>query len=234
MITIVVAGMLVLPMVYMRLTDDQGLNRVQSITKPLDELRAGNPQLIIENLWALPGAPAFTGDPTWRYNVADRPLFWVPIGLFVYIGFVIAVWRSRKEPISVMVVVLSIFGLIPSILTVLAPSYLRSIIVMPSVMIFIALTLDFVVKQFRISQKQGQRIGWVVGIGIIGITGIRDYQAYFHEWKNADEVHTIYRDDLQQLANYVREHDEDIIFVSTSNVELDRFIYKFSNAPDFC
>ncbi|PJF20348.1 MAG: hypothetical protein CUN56_16625, partial [Phototrophicales bacterium] len=121
-------------MIYIRITDPQGDNRVNSITTPLQEAQAGNHQMLIDNAFKLAGMPAFVGDPTWRYNFAGRPLFLLPIGLLVYVGFALCAVQIRRKPINIMLLGLTVFGVIPSLLTVLAPSFLRSITMLPSIM----------------------------------------------------------------------------------------------------
>lgn len=240
----IIGAIITLPMVYIRITDPQGDNRVNSITTPLQEAQAGNPQLLIDNAFKLAGMPAFVGDPTWRYNVSGRPLFALPIGLLVYAGVLIALAQIRRKPLNIMLLGLAIIGLLPSLVTVLAPSFLRSIIMMPSVMLFIGITIDQVRQLF----PKTQWVSWSLVLAVISITAISDYQAYFVDWAKSqnpilnyhDEmeqgatVFEIYRDDLQQLAHYLQNQDESLVFVSTPDSELDPLIYKFSGAasPD--
>lgn len=222
--------LLTLPMVNYRLNDPQGQNRVSTINMPWTELKKGNPDPVLENARLLLGMPVFSGDPEWRYNLAGRPLFGTPVGLLVYLGFGIMLWRSRRNPLNVMLLGLAIFGLIPSLLTIAAPSFLRSIITLPSLMIFVALAIDQLAHLG--SSKRFSQLAWWVGILVIFITGATDWSAYFDEWKNSRQVYAIYRDDLQQLANTLHDEDESLVLVSTDEPAiLDPSIYAFSNAP---
>jgi len=233
----IIGAVLTMPMIYIRLTDPQGSNRAESIATPLQEAQEGKPQQLVDNAFKLAGMPAFVGDPTWRYNVPGRPLFLLPIGLLAYIGLALAVLRIKHDPINLVLISILITGLIPSLVTVLAPSFLRSIVTLPSIMILIGIAV------WQLSRLLPQRwLTWLmVGI-IITVTGIVDYHAYFVTWINettinlpyhdnreqGETVYEIYRDDLQQLANYIRNIDESIVFVSTPNQELDPLVYKFS------
>lgn len=238
----VLAILVMSPMIYIRVTDPDGANRVNSITTPLQQAQAGNPQMLIDNAIKLAGIPAFVGDPTWRYNVSGRALFLLPIGLLVYLGIGFAVLRIRRNPLNLMIIGLAIFGIIPSLLTVLAPSFLRSIVMLPSIMLLIGIA---VWELTGIMPKSKQWIGWIIALVIIVATGIADFNAYFIQWAQSrnpiltyhDEmeqgatVYEIYRDDLEQLARYLSESDHRVVFVSTPNSELDPLIYKFSGAP---
>lgn len=213
----IIGGLLALPMVYIRLTSPEGTNRVSTISRPLTDFLAGKPQELIDNGLKLAGMAVFTGDPEWRYNVAHRPLFVLPIALLVYIGFGVALWRLRKQPLLSLFLIFATVGLIPSLLTVSAPSYLRSILAMPAVMLFVALAIDL------IPQK---RLVWGVGALVVAITGIVDTQAYFDTWLQNDEVHSIYRDDLAVAADYVPGEGHQVL-MTTPNTELDPLLFAY-------
>lgn len=223
-----IGAVLTIPMIQARLTDDQGLNRVSTITRPWNEFKEGRPDELIDNATKLLGMAAFTGDPEWRYNVADRPLFLLPIGLLVYVGLGLIAWEARRKPFNVLWIGLAIIGLIPSLLTVSAPSSLRAIIILPSIMLSIAIAGDRIGSLFKPYRRQA---GWAIGLAIVTITVAADWPAYFETWSNHPEVHKIYRDDLEQLARYLRKHDEPLALVSTANSELDPGMYSFSNPP---
>jgi 4-amino-4-deoxy-L-arabinose transferase-like glycosyltransferase len=208
--------LLALPMVYIRLNDPQGTNRVSTISRPLNDFLAGKSDELMGNFWGLVGMPFFTGDPEWRYNVSDRPLFVTPVGLLVYLGFGVALFRVRKSPVYIMFLVFATVGLLPSLLTVSAPSFLRSIIALPAVMLFVALAVDLL---------PDKRLVWAAGAGVIALTGATDWTAYFDTWIRNDEVQTIYRDDLEQLAKYPTANTR--MIASTSNPELDPLLFQY-------
>lgn len=233
-----IATMVILPMVYIRMNDPEGMNRADSITDPLQEAQLGNFQPVMSNALKLAGMPTFVGDPSWRYNVSGRPLFLLPIGLLVYIGFALAFLKSRKYPLNIMLIGITLIGLVPSLLTVLAPSFLRSIVTLPSMMLFIGIAVWQV-------ENWNRRLGWGLAIVIIAITAIVDFHAYFVDWVKSQNpiltyheeqeqgagVYEIYLDDLEQLADYLSSIDESVVFVSTANLDLDPLVYKFSDAP---
>jgi len=226
-LVLVLGAGLALPMLHLRLADPQGRNRVSTINAPWEQFKAGDPALLLENARLLGGMPAFSGDPEWRYNVAGRPLFWLPIGLLVYSGLGVLLWRSRRQPILLMLLGLTLFGLIPSLLTTSAPSYLRSISAAPGVLLGIAVSIDALGHGGRYS-----RVVWGVGVLVVAITAGRDFYAYWGEWVKHPEVRTIYRDDLKQLARTLQEQGEDLVLVSTDEpIILDPAIYGFSNRP---
>jgi 4-amino-4-deoxy-L-arabinose transferase-like glycosyltransferase len=217
-------GMVIaVPMVWIRLSDPQGVNRVSTINRPLTSALNGDSTELVDNFWNLAGMPYFTGDPEWRYNVAERPLFTTPVGLLFYAGFGVALWRVRRQPIVILFLAFATVGLIPSLLTVAAPSFLRSILALPAVMLFVALALDVI---------RDKRIVTGLGVVVIVITAVTDWQAYFDTWLQNDEVHAIYRDDLEAVASFAREEDSPRLLVSTTDTELDPLLFEYLQPPD--
>lgn len=219
---IILTVVMALPMIAIRLNDPEGQNRVSTISRPLNDFLAGKPAELIDNAVKLAGMVFFTGDPEWRYNIAGRPLFVTPVGLLVYVGLAAALWRTRKQPIFALVLGTAFVGLVPSLFTVSAPSFLRSIVTLPSIMLFIALAIDL------LPDKR-----WVWGIGCIAaaLTALTDWPAYFDQWPRNDEVQAIYRDDLEQLARYLQTEPNGLALVSTSNTDLDPTLFGYYPPP---
>lgn len=240
MLAAVLALALALPMAYSVL-HEQSLRRAEGIAQPLRLALDGNPEHLLDNAKKLIGMPAFVGDPLWRYNVAGRPLFLLPVGLLVYVGLALALVRVRESPLNAFLIGLLLFGMIPSLLTIRAPSFLRSIAIMPSLMLFIGIA----VWECAALCKRWPRLGWILGLVTVGVTGLADYQAYFLEWTTSSRTempyhhfgeqerlpYRIYRNDLRKLAQYLRGSDEKTAYVSVPNPELDPLIYKYASGP---
>lgn len=218
LVTLVMA----LPMIAIRMNDPEGQNRVSTITRPLNDFLAGNPSELIDNAVKLVGMPFFTGDPEWRYNMAGRPLFVTPVGLLVYLGLAIALWRVRKQPILALLLGTALVGLVPSLFTVSAPSFLRSIVTLPSIMVFIALAVDLL---------RDKRWVWRTSVVVVVLTAIADWPAYFDQWPRNAEVQAIYRDDLEQLARHLWTQPDTLALVSTSNIDLDPTLFGYYQPP---
>jgi len=236
----ILAFVTALPMAYIVL-HQQSLRRAEGIAQPMRLALDGNPEQLLENAKKLIGMPAFVGDPLWRYNVAGRPLFTLPIGLLVYFGLAAALVRARQSPLNAFLIGLLLIGLVPSLLTIRAPSFLRSIAILPSVMLF----LGIAVSQFCVLFKRRPYLGWSLGLLSVAVTGIADYQAYFVEWTTSSRTelpfhyfgeqerlpYRIYRNDLRKLAHFLRGSKEEIVFVSVPDQELDPIVYKYANGP---
>jgi 4-amino-4-deoxy-L-arabinose transferase-like glycosyltransferase len=224
----VLATIIMLPMIAIRLSP-QGTTRLGLVTRPLDDFRKGLPNELITNGVRLVGMPAFFGDPEWRYNVAERPLFLAPIGILVYVGIIGVVFTIRKNPLYAFLLALLLFGLTPSLVTVSAPSWLRVILTMPSIMLCLALGIDWLGRLFR--GKYQTAVIWGIGIGCVMITAIADWRAYFIEWANHPQVMRIYRDDLEQLGRFLADSDADLALVAVPNADLDALTYYLGRIP---
>ncbi|MFP4323480.1 MAG: ArnT family glycosyltransferase, partial [Anaerolineales bacterium] len=224
---LLLGGALTLPMLDIRLNDPQGANRASTINQPWEDFQDGDPSFMLDNAHRLAGMFAFTGDPEWRYNIPDRPLFWAPIGMLAYAGLLILLIRAWRRPFLILFMGLMVVGLVPSLLTLSAPSYLRSIITLPSVMLAIGIAVDALGRIPGLG-----RAAWVLGALAIGITGARDADAYFNQWASADPVFAVYRDDLEQLAERSQTLEDELIYASTGYPQtLDPGIYAFAS-PD--
>lgn len=232
------AFVLALPMAY-TVFHQQSLRRAAGIAQPLRLAVDGNPELLYDNAKKLIGMPAFVGDPLWRYNVAGRPLFLLPIGFLVYIGLALALYRARQSPLSVFLIGLLLFGLFPSLLTIRAPSFLRSVAILPSVMLFIGIAISYCSTLFK-----GQPyLAWSLGLVTVAVTCVADYRAYFVEWTTSSRTelpyhyfgeqerlpYRIYRNDLRKLAQHLRGSADEFVFVSVPNQELDPLVYKYAS-----
>ena len=232
-----IAAAIALPLVYSRLSHPGGLRRAVDIILPLQAAEDGDFSLVLTNALRLAGAPALVGDPTWRYNVAGRPLFLLPIGLLAYLGLAFALMRARRAPLNIFLIGLALLGLVPSLITLQAPSFIRILVIMPCLMLFIGLAVSGLGSFFS-----KPIVGWALALVVVAATAIADYHAYFVEWASSqkrtlpyhnyseqgDIVHEIYRDDMQQLADYLQDSDAAVAAVSTPNKELDPFLYAYA------
>jgi 4-amino-4-deoxy-L-arabinose transferase-like glycosyltransferase len=220
--------LLALPMLNLYRDGTISQARVSTISRPWDKFKAGDPSELLDNARLIAGIPFFTGDPEWRYNIPGRPYFATPIGLLVYVGLIIVLWQSRRKPINLMLLAMIFAGLIPSLLTTSAPSFLRAVIIYPAMMMFVAIAIDSLARLRR--SPALSRLVWATGILMIVITAAVDWPAYFGQWAHDNTVRTIYREDLRILGEYLDKLDEPRVYVSTNAPDdfLDPLLYNYS------
>jgi hypothetical protein len=216
MLVSIIAGIVASPIIVARLTDREGFNRASTITRPLTDALDGQPAELLTNAAKLAGMFFFTGDPEPRYNLPNRAAFPVA-GLLVYVGLVLMLIHLRRQPIFAYWLGVGMVGLIPSLLTVAAPSFLRSVAVLPVAAACIGLSVGLLKPHLR----------WRMTIILVGLVGFFDLRVLFFQWPNLPEVQAIYRDDFQQLATHIEQNSVARALVSTPDVELDALMLPF-------
>jgi 4-amino-4-deoxy-L-arabinose transferase-like glycosyltransferase len=127
--------------------------RVAEVSEPLNRLLEGDPSLVAENLVANLGMFTGSGDPWPQQNVPGRAVFTDMLSvLLFYAGVVISLWRCRQRRFYLLLIWLAA-ALVPSIVSSVAPSSIRTI--MATVVVF-ALPAVAVVELHRL---YGRRCG---------------------------------------------------------------------------
>lgn len=190
----------------------------------------------------------FSGDQNFRHNFAGSPqLFWL-VGVFFIIGLLKSFdkcfkkWKDHGHPATLQVMLLSWFFimLLPSALTVEGiPHALRSIGVLPAVMIFAAEgtwwffeTLVHWYRQKDIhplesphkKEQEGRLIaGIALVILLIGI-GFAEYDKYFNQWAKRPEVRSAFSADFVEIGRQINLMPKEIpkyVLVNTGGVLVD-------------
>jgi len=109
--------------------------RIGEVDAPLRALLAGDPRLVLSNAAKIAAGFALRGDPLWRQGIAGRPIFDPVLGALFYAGVALCLWRWREPRYAFLLLWLAA-SVIPSLVTVDAPSTIRMITLVPVVMIF--------------------------------------------------------------------------------------------------
>jgi hypothetical protein len=217
--------LIALPMISTLLSNAQVRQALNSIADPVQQMQAGNLGRVLFNMRVLAEVPFYIGDPSWRYNVADRPIFGTIFGLFVYGGIVVVLWQLRRKPINALLLGLLIFGGLPSLITRDAPSFTRAVLMFPALILLVAIAIDAIGRLDR--GKGYRRFGWTLGILAIAVTASVDWPAYYVFWARTDEVRAIYRDDVRLLGKFLSNQHESTVYVISDNPD-DAAIYRYS------
>jgi hypothetical protein len=200
------------------------------------------------------------GDPQWRYNIANQPVF----GKALAILFVIGVWGAlligvgslpplpdwtqqastspgltkRRRSYAALVVLFLLIGIIPGAVTDSPPAFLRVSSALPATFIALALGCELVIwfartlsMHFHAALRYALAILIAALLAFTAFTTIRDY---FFIWPNNAEVQRVYRSDLAAIAAYLHTHDAPggISISTTEPHHLDRFIYDYTPHGD--
>ncbi len=141
-----------LPLVVFLLANPSAEARIAEVDAPLRALLAGDPRPVLANAMAIAGGFALRGDPLWRQGIAGRPVFDPVLGLLFYAGVILCLWRWR-EPRHAFVLLWLAASVIPSLVTVDAPSTIRMINALPLLLPLPLLALQVVEKRLRARQQ---------------------------------------------------------------------------------
>jgi 4-amino-4-deoxy-L-arabinose transferase-like glycosyltransferase len=159
----ITAGLVFLPLYLYLLQAPQADVRLQQLVTigAISSLQKGDAGPLLANVRDTLGMFTFRGDPVWRYNVAGRAVFDPFVGVLFCLGLLIALWRVRDARYLFALIWLPV-GLVPSILSDSAPSFLRASASLPVAFLFPALGADWLIERFR--WKRAAITGVMAGI----------------------------------------------------------------------
>ncbi len=183
---------------------------------------------LLESYWKSLGMFFVTGDPYWRFNIPDRPIFDWFLGFLMVAGWILAIVRSIRSTRVIersaylLLILVPPFMLLPTALAAhdIVPSNLRAIGLLPFVIFLPALALDaslnLLRKQFRsllealsgmkpaipgLSFDDAIGIGIVLVLLIVGAATVA--QTYFQEWSTREDLFYDSDADLVEISDYL-------------------------------
>ncbi len=221
----IATGLIFLPL-YLYLRQAPGADvRLQQLLEigAVSALQKGNAGPLLANIRDTLGMFTFRGDPVWRYNIAGRPVFDPLVGALFYLGLIVALWRIRQPRYLFALIWLPV-GLLPSILSDSAPSFLRASASLPVTFLFPALGADWLIERFKWKRALTAAI-----IGVVASSGALSVRDYFVTWPARPEVRAVYRSDLADAAGWLdaRPGDEPAVIASTNPHDVDPFLFDF-------
>lgn len=150
------------------------------------------------------------GDGNWRHNIAGRPLLFFPVGVFFLLGIVLAVrcvskkWRERNEfefPLFISVSWLIVAALPVVVSNEGLPHALRSILMIPAVMILAAIGSVWLYEHIKkvLSQFAYGTVLLRVGTMVLFVVLILEpFRSYFITWgKNPNTADAFIQSDVK-------------------------------------
>jgi len=119
------------------------------ISRPHSE--SGLPAVLRQTLATL-GMFSFEGDPSWRYNLAGRPVFDWAMALAFYGGIVLSLVHSVRKPRLnpyAFILIIQAVMLVPDFITDVSPHFLRTIGAAPTTVIFPAIAVVALYRRLR-------------------------------------------------------------------------------------
>lgn len=184
---------------------ETALARLGDLSGDMDALRQGNPVPMLNNAGRVFGMFGVQGDPEWRYNVADRPIFDPLWAILFYAGILAALFRIRQAPYAFGLIWLGVM-LLPSILSGSDLSQHRAVGAIGAAFLMPALALDEI-RSF-LAKRWGKGVQLAFGAGVAALVVLAAFggiNAYFVTWANNPQVRLIQRADLATAARWLDE-----------------------------
>jgi hypothetical protein len=255
LVTLLVALIVVVPLAYTIATLPEADVRLQQLGGPVEAALQGDVQPVLRYTLATFGMFNIAGDPIARYNLPGRPVFDLITGILFLLGVLIAL-RKWREPRHLFALLWLPIGLLPSMLSDSAPSFLRASASLPVAFLFPALAVDWLMSQ-RVTPPSapplcGQGVSEAKGLsprqmrffaalrmtlpalisGLIIFSGVLTIRDYFFVWPNRSDVREVYRSDLAAAANWIEQQpsEQPIAVAATNPRDLDPFLFDFQLA----
>ncbi len=190
---------------YLRSNPDAEV-RIGEVDAPLRALLAGDVGPVVENGVRIAGMFGVSGDPLWRQNVAGRPTFDPLMGALFYAGVAYSVWRWRDRRHAFLLLWLAA-SVIPSLVTVDAPSSIRIVNLLPVLMLLPMTVIHKVPHLSTIREKLSTDLTTrgvnLLLAGLLFLNAAGTLHAVWRVWPNNDEVRFVWQAALTEAAVYL-------------------------------
>ena len=206
----IIAGLIALPLGIFALQHPETFNqRVNTLNWELSQLRAGNPKPIWRSSITTLKMFTQTGDREWRYNYSGRPVFDWATGALFYLGLLLSLARWRRPAYSLLLIWLPVM-LIPTVLSIGTPSFLRAVGALTPIYLMPAIGADFIYE--RIALRAPRLAPPLLGLTLlVGLTllGGDTWRDFFGVWAANPQVLHTYEADLAAAARYLNSYTPD-------------------------
>lgn len=185
--------------------------RIAEVDAPLRAFLAGDLRPILENALKIAGMFGVAGDALWRQNIAGRPVFDPVMAVLFYAGVALSLWHWRDKRHTFILLWLAA-SVIPSLVTIDAPSSIRIINLLPVLMFFplvlIHNTSHLSTRWDKLSTELITRlIVWGLG-GLLLYSAASTVVGLWRVWPANDEVRFVWQAALTEAGAYL-DHSPD-------------------------
>lgn len=191
------------PLFYYLQTNPGSEFRIGEVSGPLEALRQGDWRPVWQNGWRLLGMFGWVADPLWREGVPTVAVFEPILAICFYAGLLISLWRWRDGRYAFVLLWLAL-ALVPSLVTINAPSHIRSInaLVVMSIFpaIFIHNSTELSTVYYQLSPKWGKLILTTLLFTFFSLYSARTLFLQFQQWPNGGDVPFVWQAAFHETA----------------------------------
>ena len=163
-----------------------------------------------ENFIKTLGMFNFAGDFNWRHNLAGSSQLWWPVGIL----FVVGLWFAIRQTFGGKTFILLWFVvmLLPvAISNESLPHALRAIVLIPPAMIFAALGLEHIIKNWKLKIKNCRPALATIFLFVFFVAATAHaYNTYFNRWAGNFNVREAFRADITDKARWIKKQPYNI------------------------
>ncbi len=176
--------------------------RISEVDVPLQALRSGDWQPVLRNGLKLLGMFGFVGDPLWREGVPSAPVFEPIVALFFYAGLLLCLWRWRQPRYAFLLLWLAT-AVTPSLVTINAPSHIRSILILPVLTVLPALVMHRLGQLSTVIRHLSTRSSKILLLTLLLFYAARTSVLQFQTWPNGGDVPFVWQAAFTEMARYL-------------------------------
>ncbi|MFZ1396314.1 MAG: glycosyltransferase family 39 protein, partial [Candidatus Promineifilaceae bacterium] len=199
---VVMAVVVAAPLVIFLQTVPDAEFRISEVDAPLQALRSGDWQPVLSNGLNLLGMFGFVGDPLWREGVPSAPVFEPIVAIFFYGGLLLCLWRWRQPRYAFLLIWLAV-SVTPSLVTINAPSHIRSILILPVLTIFPALLMHSLGRLSTVIGQLSTRSSQILVLTLLLFYAARTSVLQFQTWPNGGDVPFVWQAAFTEMAGYL-------------------------------
>lgn len=198
----IIYAIIAFPLILFLQTNSGAEFRIAEVDAPLRALLAGNLQPVWQNGLKILAGFGFSGDPLWRQNVANRPVFDPVIATLFYISLLLSLWKIRDSRYAFLIIWL-LTAVSPSLVTINAPSTIRMINILPILALLPAIVTHKLIGLSTVIPKLSTTL-----VSILVLSGLGYYiwwtgTAIFQIWPQNAEVGFVWQAALTETAVYL-------------------------------
>lgn len=199
--------------------------RITQLVGPLRLALGGDFGPLLANIAGGLGLVFLQGDPTWRYNIAGKPLLGPLWAILFLLGLVVALrtlWAGDgphgrlRGSASFLALAWLFVGLAPVLITGPALAMTQAIVIQPVLYLFPALALDAGLAALHARTPAWQPLALAGLLLFLVGTAVLTYRDYFQFWANQPEVRVQYETTLVSALDYIDAREPIETAVSTT------------------
>lgn len=190
------------PLVIFLQTTPNAEFRISEVDLPLQALRSGMVGPVLDNGLKLLGMFGFVGDPLWREGVPSAPVFEPIVAILFYAGLLLCLWRWRQPRYAFLLLWLAA-SVSPSLVTINAPSHIRSILILPVLTVLPALVMHSLGQLSTVIHDLSTRSSKILVLTLLLFYAARTSVLQFQTWPSGGDVPFVWQAAFTEMVRYL-------------------------------